>query len=240
MIYPRANFAAPHGLPGALIVVEGVDGSGKSTQLQLLDNFLRSLGYGVLFSEWNSSELVSAAIKKAKKKGRLTPRTFCLLHAVDFADRINTMIRPALEAGMIVLCDRYCYTAFARDVSRGLERAWVRKLYNFAIRPDAAFYFRVPVEVSLSRILTARVPNFYEAGMDLHLSPDPIESYRIFQGRNITEYDEMVLEYGIHLLDATLPIHPQQEKFRQIVSEEVLSRLSPRPSRTVRRSRAHA
>ena len=134
-----------HRFPGKLFVVEGIDGSGKSTQLMLLHQWLQAEGYGVVFSEWNSSPLVRDTTRRGKKKQMLTPATFSLLHATDFADRMEHNILPLLKAGAVVLCDRYIYTAFARDVVRGMDRKWVRELYNFAVKPTAAFYYRVPL-----------------------------------------------------------------------------------------------
>ncbi|OGH98930.1 MAG: dTMP kinase [Candidatus Melainabacteria bacterium GWA2_34_9] len=210
-----------HGLPGMLIVVEGVDGSGKSTQISLLKDWLNSTVHGVIFTEWNSSRLISETTKKAKKKNLLTPRTFSLLHAVDFADRLEQIIVPALKAGFIVLADRYVYTAFARDVARGVDKNWVRNMYGFAINPDLAFYFNVPVETSLARICTNRAPKFYEAGMDLNLHSDPYQSYKIFQGRVINEYDNMVDEYGLIKINAVDSIHSQQVLLRELVRKKL-------------------
>ncbi|MCI0410323.1 MAG: dTMP kinase, partial [Acidobacteria bacterium] len=141
---------------GKLIVVEGIDGSGKSTQIQLLLKWLEARGEQVFFTEWNSSELVRQATKRGKKKNLLTPSTFSLLHATDFADRLTYHILPYLKAGMTVLADRYIYTAFARDIARGVDPRWVRDLYSFAVPPDAVFYFRVPLEVATARILSTR------------------------------------------------------------------------------------
>ncbi|MDD3594719.1 MAG: dTMP kinase [Candidatus Gastranaerophilales bacterium] len=208
-----------HNLPGTLICVEGIDGSGKSTQLSVLNDWLSVMFQDVIFTEWNSSRLISQTTKLAKKKSQLSPRTFSLLHAVDFADRLEQVIIPALKAGFIVLADRYVYTAFARDAARGVDSSWVRSMYGFAIQPDLAMYFNVPVEVSLQRICSNRQPKFYEAGMDLKLSNDPYESYRIFQGRVISEYDKMVDEYNLVNIDATQSIHSQQLKFREIVKK---------------------
>jgi dTMP kinase len=221
---PIPKLGQPHGYAGCLIVVEGTDGSGKSTQLQLLQNWLELEGFGTCFTEWNSSLLVSRVIKKGKRRGRLTPTTFSLLHATDFADRIESIIRPALQAGLIVLADRYMYTAFARDVARGVDRDWVRNAYAFALIPDAAYYFRVDIETSLLRISATRAPKFYEAGMDLGLSDDPYESYRVFQSRVIEEYDAMVDDLGLAVIDGTRPIHEQQTDFRAHVREVVNDR----------------
>lgn len=213
-----------HNLPGTLICVEGIDGSGKSTQLAILKDWLISLGQDVIFTEWNSSNLISKTTKQAKKKNLLSPRTFSLLHAVDFADRLEQIIVPALKAGFIVLADRYAYTAFARDVARNVDPKWVRNMYGFAINPDLAVYFKVPVEISLDRICANRQPKFYEAGMDMKLSSDPYVSYKIFQGRVLNEYDKMRDEYGLVKMDATESIHQQQIKFRKLVKEVLLKK----------------
>jgi dTMP kinase len=208
-----------HDFPGKLLVVEGVDGSGKSTQLDLLRNWLESKGKSVIFTEWNSSNLISKTIKQAKRSNSLIPVTFSILHATDFADRLENIIIPALKAGLIVLADRYCFTAFARDVARGVDKEWVRNLYGFSIRPDGAFYFQVPVEISLARIANSRLPGFYESGMDIGLSQDPKESFQLFQTMIINEYDKMVSEFDFHTMPATRPIHEQQMLFRQTASE---------------------
>src|SRR5881227_782399 len=196
-----------HNLPGKLIVVEGIDGSGKSTQLQLAMRYLQARGLRPFFTEWNSADLVKAVTKRGKKKKTLTPMTFSLLHATDFAHRLVHNILPPLKAGMIVLADRYVYTAFARDVVRGCDPIWVRKVYQFAPRPDLAFYFNVPIEVSIARVLSGRAKiKDYEAGMDLKLAKDHVESFRIFQSRILDEYAKVVGEYGLTEIDATLSI----------------------------------
>jgi dTMP kinase len=205
------------GFPGRLFVVEGIDGSGKSTQLSLLHKWLESKGYGVVFSQWNSSPMVKDTTKLGKKKKMLTPATFSLIHATDFADRVERNILPLLRAGAVVLCDRYIYTAFARDVAREMDRKWVRNLYEFAVKPTVAFYFRVPLETAIVRLVGARDGfKFYEAGMDLGLSDDSEESFRIFQGRIVEEYEKMIPEFGLTVVDATLPVEVQQAQVRDI------------------------
>ncbi len=213
---------APHSYPGRLMVVEGVDGSGKSTQIRLLHRWLEAQGYHVYFTEWNSADLVRSVTKKGKKKRTLTPTTFSLLHATDFAQRLVSNILPPLKAGMIVLADRYVFTAFARDTVRGCDRGWVRKVYGFAPRPDISFYFRVPINMALKRITMSRqVLKDFEAGMDLNLHTDPYESFRIFQGRITDEYDRMVPEYNFEVIDATGSINDQQRQVRALVRDRL-------------------
>ena len=145
--------------------------------------------------------------------------TFSLLHATDFADRLLYKIIPPLKAGMIVLADRYAYTAFARDTARGVHPQWVRGLYSFAVRPDLAMYFRVPIDISVDRLLARRVKlKFYEAGMDLGLSAIAVESFRVFQSRVIERYDTLVDEYGLRVVDGTGSITDQQHVVRKLVS----------------------
>src|SRR5438067_7382491 len=153
---PAMETYGSHAYPGRLFVVEGVDGSGKSTQIALLRQWLISEGYTVFFSEWNSSPLVKKTTSKGKKKQLLTPMTFSLIHATDFADRTEHDIIPPLKAGAMVLADRYIYTALARDVVRGVSSKWVRDLYAFAVKPTVAFYFRTPLDVAMKRILGGR------------------------------------------------------------------------------------
>jgi dTMP kinase len=176
----------------------------------------------VFVTEWNSSALVKAATKAGKKKNALTPMTFSLLHATDFADRLLYKIIPPLKAGMIVLADRYTYTAFARDVARGVDREWVRDLYSFAVQPDLAVYFRVPIEVSVDRLMARRVKlKFYEAGMDMGWSTNPVDSFKIFQSKVLSEYDTLVSEFNLSVVDASGSITDQQRALRKMVSRAV-------------------
>src|SRR5215210_303177 len=216
------RLTTPHEYPGKLFVVEGIDGSGKTTQLGLLAKWLSAAGHSVVVTEWNPSRLVKAATKAGKKKNTLTPMTFSLLHATDFADRLLYNIIPPLKAGMIVLADRYAYTAFARDAARGVERKWVRELYSFAVKPDMAFYFNVPMEVSADRLLARRVKlKFYEAGMDMGWSNSVVESFRLFQGKVLDEYDRLVEEFGLSVVNATGSITEQQRIYRKLVSQHL-------------------
>ncbi len=208
----------PHTYRGKLIIVEGIDGSGKSTQIDLLVKWLNSQGRTVYFSEWNSSELVKSTTRLAKKEKLFTPTTFSLLQATDFADRWENFMLPMLKAGAVVLADRYAFTAFARDVARGVDRQWVRNLYAFAPQPDLALYFRVPLDVAIGRILSARAKiKFYEAGMDIGLSDNKVDSFRIFQKRIMEEYDRMCEEFNFTVINGTLPIQEQQKQIRILV-----------------------
>jgi len=207
----------PNAYEGKLMVVEGIDGSGKSTQIDLLFKWLQSQKRSVYFSEWNSSELVKSTTRLGKKRKMFTPTTFSLLQATDFADRWENRILPLLKAGVIVVADRYAFTAFARDVARGVGRQWVRNLYSFAIQPDIAFYFRVPLDIAVDRILMSRAKlKFYEAGMDLGLSDSMVTSFRLFQQRIVDEYEKMITEFGFTVIDGTLPIQTQQQRVRRV------------------------
>jgi dTMP kinase len=211
-----------HRYPGKLFVVEGTDGSGKSTQLSLLHQWLIAEGYPVFFSEWNSSPLVKDTTRRAKKRHLFTPATFSLLHATDFADRTERDIILPLKAGAIVLADRYIYTAFARDVARGCDRAWVREMYRFAVKPTVAFFFRAPLDVAVERIISARPElKYYESGMDMGWADDEEESFQIFQGKILDEYDRMVDEFGLTVVDATKSIEKQQKIMRKIVTSHL-------------------
>ncbi len=197
VVSPKSNYS------GKLIAVEGLDGSGKSTQIYLVKRWLELEGYRVFFTEWNSSILVKKSTTKGKKRQLLTPTTFCLIHATDFADR-------------------YLFTALARDAVRGVDRDWVSELYSYAVHPDITFYFRVPLEVSLNRILEGRPTlKYHEAGLDMGWSTDPYESFRIFQGKVHAEYEAMRENFGFTVVDATEEIHVQQAKVRQLIREKI-------------------
>lgn len=223
--------------PGRLFIVEGTDGSGKSTQIYLLKRWLEDQGYPVFFTEWNSSELIKAANKKAKKKNLLTPTTFSLIHACDFADRYEKMMLPHLRAGYIVLADRYIYTAYARDMARGCDPDWVKNVYSFAVKPTISFYFQTPLDVSLERILSSRPQlKYHEAGLDLGLSTDPIESFKLFQGMIKNHYDDMIEEEHFFVVDATKSVEKQQQKVRKAVMEHLRDYVAPSVSQEEQRA----
>jgi dTMP kinase len=219
---PETTASSKRPYPGALVVVEGIDGSGKSTQLYLLKRWLEINSYRIHFTEWNSSPLVKSATRRGKQRRLLTPTTFSLLHAADFADRCERQILPLLHGGYLVLADRYIYTAFARDAARGCSPHWLRNLYSFAPVPDITFYFRAPLDIAVTRIVAGRPKlKYYEAGMDLGLSLDRAESFRIFQERILTNYDQMVETDNFVLMDGTVPVNKLQKLMRQIVGERI-------------------
>jgi dTMP kinase len=208
----------PNPCKGKLIVVEGIDGSGKSTQIDLLYKWLHSQGKSVYFSEWNSSLLVRSTTRLGKHERMFTPTTFSLIQATDFADRWENFILPLLKAGVIVLADRYAFTGFARDVARGVDPDWVRNLYSFAFQPDLTFYFQVPLETAVERILSSRAKiKYYEAGMDLGLSDKKTASFQLFQQRILNNYESMIPEFNFQVIDASQPVHKQQKQIRHIV-----------------------
>jgi dTMP kinase len=227
----------PGNYKGKLVVVEGIDGSGKSTQIDLLHKWLQSQGKSVYFSEWNSSDLVRSTTKLAKSEKLFTPSTFSLLAATDFVDRWENHILPLLKAGVIVLADRFAFTAFARDVARGVDPEWVRNLYAFATQPDIVFYFRVPLDIAVDRILSGRTNlKYYEAGMDLGLSDNKVTSFRLFQQSIINQYDNMINEYNFTVIDGTQPVEKTQKLVRQVIKNSLrgwqgLPRINPVSSR---------
>jgi len=216
----RGSFLAPHTYAGKLIAAEGLDGSGKSTQLRLLQFWLQAEGHEVVIIELKSSKLIKRALKNGKKQGSLDPMLLSVLHAANFAERYERDIVPALARGAVVLADRYVYTARARDLARGVARDWIEDVYRFAVHPDLAIYFQITVEQSLERTLShqARI-KYYQAGMDLGLSRNPLESFRAFQQRILHEYEQMVDAFGLLRLDATLPVKQQQRFLRDAVEQ---------------------
>jgi dTMP kinase len=211
-----------HKYPGKLIAVEGLDGSGKSTQIYLLKRWMEMQDLRVFFTEWNSSLLVREATRKGKKRQLLTSTTFSLVHCTDFADRYERQVLPLLRAGFIVLADRYMYTAFARDIVRGCDPRWVRSLYSFAVVPDIMFFFDTPLAVALDRILGGRPKlKYFEAGMDLNLADNEYESFRLFQGKIYAEYKKMAVTENFMVMNGMLPVEKQQAMVRKFVEGRI-------------------
>jgi dTMP kinase len=190
-------------LPGRLIVIEGIDRSGRSTQVERLTRWLEDMDIPAVRTDWSTSPHISKAIHKAKADGALRPITFSLFYAADFADRVANVIEPALARGEVVVADRYIYTAFARDIARGANRRWLETLYRFAPEPDAVFYLRVSPHVTEQRVPSVPVKALdrYEAGMDLGLSNDPSSSFQMYQQRVVDTFERLSNEYGFIVLD---------------------------------------
>jgi len=208
-----------HGYPGLLISIEGTDGAGRTTQIERLRDWLAIEGYGVVISEWKTSRLIAKAIDQAKERNLLHAYTFSLLYASDFADRLEHVIIPALTAGMVVLTDRYTYTAYSRDVVRGVSPKWIRSLYDFAPKPDLVFYLKMPVEILLKRIIGSSGLDYYESGRDIGLSTDFYESFKIYQRKILNEYLKMENEFEFEIVDGTASIDIIQNKMRKKVKE---------------------
>lgn len=213
-----------HSLPGTLITVDGVDGSGRATQLDLLELWLQVNGYGVIRTQWNSSKLVAKTITEARRQNTLTPLTYSILHATDLAARIEDEIIPGLRSGYVVLADRYVATALARDIARGVERAWIFNLYGFAVRPDLSIFLRIAPEVSLGRIMGIGGEASPEEAQESASVRGALASFRQFQERVAEEYERLIEPLGLHPIDATLPIRKQQLELRATVEEALRAR----------------
>ncbi len=210
------QYKSKHGYEGLLIVIEGTDGSGKSTQINRLKRWIEDQSYGVMVSEWKTSKFIADAINDAKERNLLNATTFSLLYAADFADRLENIILPALKAGFVVILDRYIYTAYARDVVRGHNIEWLKNLYDYAPEPDMVFYLDVPVEILLKRIIGTTGLDYWESGRDIGLSTDFYKSFQIYQGKCLDEYQKMIKEYGFISIDGTLS---EKEIHKKIISE---------------------
>jgi dTMP kinase len=203
--------------PGKIIAIEGTDGVGRSTQIRLLREWLEVQGYGVVETGWTRSMLMQPTIDLAKSSNTLNKLTFVLLYATDFADRLEKEIVPALRAGFLVLTDRYIYTALARAGVRGVDRAWLRGLYGFAIAPHLVFYLKVDVDTLIRRVLQSRGMDYWESGMDMKSGDDIYDSFRSYQVKLMREYNQLAEEFGFRVVDGRQPIDLiQQELRRQI------------------------
>ncbi len=201
-------------LKGKLIAIEGTDGVGRSTHIEMLQEWLEVQGYGVLTTGWTRSNLMSKTIEAAKQGNILDRWSFSLLYATDFADRLEHQIIPALRSGFIVLADRYIYTTFARDAVRSGDRAWIRDVFGFAVVPDLACYLRIDVDTLALRVIETKGMNFWESGMDLKLGADLYDSFKKYQGLLIEEFDKMAEEFKFEVIDARKPPEEIQQDLR--------------------------
>ncbi|MBI2932938.1 MAG: dTMP kinase [Planctomycetes bacterium] len=204
-------------LGGKLIVIEGTDGVGRSTQMGLLQQWIELQGFPVVTTGWTRSNLVAKSIEAAKSGNMLNHLTYTLLYATDFADRLENVILPALRSGFVVLCDRYIYTAIARSGVRGLDKDYLRTLFGIALVPDIVLYLRVDIETLIPRVIEANGLNYWESGMDMHLDRDYFESFRKYQMLLIHEFDLMAKQYGFEAVDASVSVEAIQERIREKV-----------------------
>ncbi len=219
-------------LPGKLIVIEGTDGVGRSTQIRLLKPWLEQSGHAVVDTGMTRSKLASGGIKQAKQGHTLGRVTLNLFYATDFADRLENEILPALRAGFVVLTDRYIYSVMARAVVRGIDRSWIRTVYNFALIPDAVFYLRIGVDDLIPRVVFSTGFDYWESGMDLHPSEDMYESFRKYQPALLAQFDQLAEEYNFEVIDASQEIPAVFEALRAGISR-VLADKEPAPSLSV-------
>lgn len=208
------TYLNPSDLKGKLIAIEGTDGVGRSTHIELLQEWLEVQGYGVITTGWTRSNLMSKTIEVAKQGNILDRWSFSLLYATDFADRLEHQIIPALRSGFVVLADRYVYTALARDVVRSGERNWIRNVFGFALVPDLVCYLRIDVDTLALRVIESNGMNYWESGMDLRLGADLYDSFKKYQGSLIEEFDKMAEEFGFEVVDARKPPEEIQELLR--------------------------
>jgi dTMP kinase len=206
----------PQELKGKLIVIEGADGVGRSTQIWLLKQWLEIKGYAVVATRMTRSALAGKGLRQAKKGTTLGRVTMALFYATDFADRLEHEIIPALKAGFIVLTDRYVYTLIARALVRGIDAPWINEVYGFALKPDRIFYLRAGVDDLVTRVLQEGGFDYWESGMDLHLGEDMYESFVEYQNRMIGQFDKMVEDYGFEVIDAS---HSIDEVFTDLKAQ---------------------
>jgi dTMP kinase len=224
-------------LPGHLIVIEGTDGVGRSTQIELLHPWLELQGYAVSKTGWTRSPLLSETINEAKAGHELTVRTFSLLYAADFADRLEHEILPALQAGFIVIADRYMYTAFARNTLMGADPGWTRSLFGVALVPDLVLYLKIDVDTLIPRVLQGKGMDYWESGMHLALGSDLFDSFQRYQSRLIEEYDLLANEFGFIAVDARRSVEEIQGELRTHLADYLGGRSSRRRRHPRRASR---
>jgi dTMP kinase len=208
-------------LVGKLIVIEGTDGVGRSTQIALLKEWLEQKGHAVLDTGLTRSGLAGKGIKRAKEGHTLGRITLSLFYATDFADRLEHEIVPALRAGFVVLTDRYIYSLIARAMVRNLDQDWIRNVYSFALKPDAVFYLRIGVDDLIPRVVFSRGFDYWESGMDVHSTEDMYESFRRYQTSLLEQFDRLAEEYKFKVVDATPDVRKVFEKLRAGIARVV-------------------
>jgi dTMP kinase len=214
-------------LPGHLIVIEGTDGVGRSTQIDLLQPWLELQGHGVSNTGWTRSPLLSETINEAKAGHELTVNTFSLLYAADFADRLEHQMIPALRSGFVVIADRYMYTAFARNTVMGADPSWTRQLFGCALVPDLVLYLEIDVEHLVPRVLESKGMDYWESGMHLALGTDIFDSFQRYQRRLIDEYNALAREFRFVTVDARRPVEVIQEDLREHIARYLAGSKKP-------------
>ena len=190
-------------LAGRLIVIEGTDGAGRTTQINMLKPWLEEMGHAVLDTGMTRSPLAGDGIRRAKEGNNLGRVTQTLFYATDFIDRLENEIVPALRAGFIVLTDRYVYSLMARAIVRGMDGAWIRSIFSAALVPDAVFYLRLSVEELIPRVVFSRGFDYWESGMDVFPGQDMYESFRAYQAALLAEFERLGTEYNFQIIDAS-------------------------------------
>jgi dTMP kinase len=225
-------------LQGKLIVIEGPDAVGRSTQIALLRQWLEQEGHAVLDTGMARSALAGKGIKMAKQGNTLGPITMTLFYTTDFADRLENEIMPALRAGFVVLIDRYIFSIMARAIARGEDRRWIEQVAGFALAPHAVFYLRTDVEHLVSRVVLGRGAfDYWESGMDLRFGPDMYESFVRYQTRLIKALDTMVERYEFTVIDAAQPVDRIFHELQRQIRRLQLLRVRPR-KRVARKAKA--
>ena len=208
-------------LKGKLIVLEGTDGVGRSTQIGLLKQWLENHGHAVLDTGMTRSALAGKRLKQAKEGNTLGGITLSLFYATDFADRLENEIIPALRAGFVVLTDRYIYSLMARAIVRSMDPEWLREVYGFALKPDAIFYLRVKIDDLVTRVLQSGGFDYWESGMDLRMGEDLYESFIRYQKWLLAEFDKMVEPYGFNTIDASASVEEVFKDLRERVDKVI-------------------
>ncbi|MFO1475660.1 MAG: dTMP kinase [Verrucomicrobiota bacterium] len=209
----------PEKLVGKLIVVEGADGSGRSTQIARLVEWLETGGHATVQVGLKRSTLVSEELERAQEGNILSRTTLCLFYATDFADQLENIILPALNAGFIVLADRYIYTLMARDMVRGMDEAWLRNLYGVALEPDAVFYLSVEAEELVQRNLSKKATlDYWESGMDLGLSRDMFDSFLQYQTAMQKSFRQLQKTYGFTIVDGNQSVDEVNSALRKKIT----------------------
>ncbi|MCS7337171.1 MAG: dTMP kinase [Verrucomicrobiae bacterium] len=233
---PRTFYG--HGLPGVnldelvgtLIVIEGADGSGRSTQITRLVDWLESHGYATVRVGLKGSNLVGAELAKAQQGNILSRTTLALFYATDFADQLENTILPALRAGFVVLADRYIYTLMARDMVRGIDEEWLKNLYGIALVPDAVFYLNVAPEELVQRALFKNAAlDYWESGMDIGLSRDMFDSFLKYQAKMQEAFRRLQRTYGFTVIDGNRPVEVINRELREKISAVLRGRVRPKP-----------